>query len=96
MPLVKVTVGNGQEDKENSSLSSTKEEGQASPCSSSGASCAKCPECCGSAGYENKNPEAIVASSTGAVLLKNTSERTFYQVSGLGPKNIKYDSEPKF
>ena len=80
MPLVKVTVGNGQEDKENSSLSSTKEEeeGQASPCSSSGASCAKCPECCGSAGYENKNPEAIVASSTGAVLLKNTSERTFY------------------
>ena len=79
MPLVKVTAGNGQEDKENSSLSSTKEEGQASPCSSSGASCAKCPECCGSsAGYENKNPEAIVASSTGAVLLKNTSERTFY------------------
>jgi len=77
MPLVKVTAGNGQEDKENSSLSSTKDqEGQASPCSSSGASCAKCPECCG--GYENKNPEAIVASSTGAVLLKNTSEETFF------------------
>ena len=76
MPLVKVTAGNGQEDKENSSLSSTKDqEGQASPCSSSGASCAKCPECCG--GYENKNPEAIVASSTGAVLLKNTSQETF-------------------
>ena len=78
MPLVKVIAGNGQEDKENSSLSSTKDQEacQASPCSSSGASCAKCPECCG--GYENKNPEAIVASSTGAVLLKNTSEETFF------------------
>ena len=62
------------EEKENSSLSSTgKEEGHGSPCSScadSSAKCSKCPECCG---YENKNPEAIVASSTGVFFILEKS-----------------------
>ena len=59
-------IAENGEEKENSSLSSTGgKDGQGSPCSScadSSAKCSKCPECCG---YENKNPEAIVASSTG-------------------------------
>ena len=58
---------NGHQAKTKETSSESSKDIQGSPCSSCGDSCSKCPDCC-SYNAENKNPEAIITSTTGKKL----------------------------
>ena len=81
---------NGHQAKTKETSSESSKDIQGSPCSSCGDSCSKCPDCC-SYNAENKNPEAIITSTTG----KKLPEKKSYRGSLEQNKNMYCDHKPQ-